>query len=73
MAYKCIKEHTGVREYIYGRNMDGLGLIRQLICVWKEMAFLSTFKVALCVCVYSYLTSGGARAQVTCPSDPRGV
>jgi len=47
MAYRCIKEHMGVREYTYGRNMDGLSLIRQLTCVWKEMAFLSTFKVAL--------------------------
>ena len=47
MAYKCIKEHTGVREYTYRRNMDKLGLIKQLICVWKEIAFLSTFKVAL--------------------------
>jgi hypothetical protein len=29
------------------RNMDGLGLIRQPICIWEEIAFLSTFKVAL--------------------------
>jgi hypothetical protein len=35
-------------------NMGGLGLIRQLVCVWKKMAFLSTFKVAL-VLVYLHL------------------
>jgi hypothetical protein len=30
-----------------GRNIDKLGLIRQPVYIWKEMAFLSTFKVAL--------------------------
>jgi hypothetical protein len=29
-----------------GRNMDGLGLIRQPVCVREETAFLSTFRVA---------------------------
>jgi len=33
--------------------MDGLSLIRQPVCVWKGIAFLSTFKMAL-VLVYSH-------------------
>jgi hypothetical protein len=29
-----------------GRNMDGLGLIRQPVCIQEEIVFLSTFRVA---------------------------
>ena len=49
-AYGCIEEHMGG----IWQNVGGLGLIRQLVCVWKEMAFLSTFKVAP-VLVYLHL------------------
>ena len=32
-AYKCIKGYISIREHIYGRNMDKLGLIKQLISI----------------------------------------
>jgi hypothetical protein len=44
--------------------MDRLGLIKQLICIWKEIAFLSTFKVALVLVYLHSLVLGHVIALV---------